>query len=287
MDDGSFFSFLSDEPRVDSQPPVDDFISQHIVTPKESSPHTISDAPGSPHAISDAPGSPHAISDAPTSADLTHNNHNSRRKLESELASSDSVHPLIRNRRLETPEDIAAWIAERKSKYPTDANVRLKSEHPVDAKRKHGDVENPLSALANYGDADSSSSSSDDESSDNDAPDIAPAKSQTAPVPFRPSGMAPNEDRRKLRVCRFFARGACAKGSRCPFAHPEPAHPNKTDADANGEPPAMSNTKHASLLAMLMAKDIDRENYRVWQCIDHICRNNFLDIQPHHRHLLD
>ncbi|KAI9482352.1 hypothetical protein LPJ78_003997 [Coemansia sp. RSA 989] len=232
-----FFSFPTNDQRQSDPQHLDDFVAQHVATSHEEKQPEASDS--------------HAAS-IPVSSDL--------------------VHPLIRNRRLDTPEEIAAWIAERKSKYPTDANIKRKAEaeqHEQNAKRVRAEkAQNPLSMLANYGaDSDSNSAlpdSDSDESSDS-APETASAKPQGPQAPFRPSAIAPG-DRRKLRVCKFFARGSCHKGDKCPFAHPE--KPTEEEAPV----------QRKSLLEKLMAKDIERENYRVWQCIEFICKHKFFDL---------
>ncbi|KAJ1849960.1 hypothetical protein LPJ70_000129 [Coemansia sp. RSA 2708] len=268
MADNAFFSFLADEPRSPSHAPaIDDFVAQHVAS----------------HPVPDAPGPSNDHNDDTIAASSSNHKSNATAIPAGTSLSSELIHPLIRNRSLDTPEDIAAWIAERKSKYPTDANIRLKAkvpehEHSGGSKRKRNNSSNPLSALVGYGggsDSDNSpaSQASDDESSDS-APEETSTKSRGPPVPFRPSGMAPSEDRRKLRVCKFFARGACTKGSKCPFAHPEATAPA---AEVEAHPP-----KSSSLLEMLMAKDIERENHRVWQCIDYICSKDFLDVPSAH-----
>ncbi|KAJ2801909.1 hypothetical protein H4R20_003490 [Coemansia guatemalensis] len=240
----------NDAPRPPSQNavPVDDFISRHVDSTA---------APDSP-----APQVP--VSDPPP---------------ESDLVSPDMIHPLIRNRPLESAEDIAAWIAERRSRYPTEANIRRKAaEEKAAAVSKRPRLEtspdaNPLGALAAYGapsDSDSNSESSD-AGSDHSPPTVAPAKS-TVYTPFRPSGLGPSEDRRKLRVCRYYARGNCNQGAACPFAHPASMNPvEESSVQTTDAQPTM-------LLARLMAKDIERENRRVLQCIEYILDRNFLDV---------
>ncbi|KAJ1856447.1 hypothetical protein GGH12_002475 [Coemansia sp. RSA 1822] len=263
MEPSSFFSFLSDEPRADTrQPPTDDFIAHHVISRPVPDPHSPSQPTSSQSVVPDTPAPPQPNNDI-------------------HLQSDEAVHPLIRNRRLETPEEIAAWIAERKSKYPTDANMQLKAANDKPesgAKRKHSCI-NPLSALASYGagsdseepEGDSDASDGSESDSSNGSPAVASAKAPGPRAPFRASGIAPHEDRRKLRVCKFYAHGSCSKGTRCAFAHPEPATPISVEPHVEPRP--------TSLLAKLLAKDIDRENYRVWQCIDYLCRNN-LHIGP-------
>ncbi|KAJ1760983.1 hypothetical protein LPJ77_004364 [Coemansia sp. RSA 2523] len=259
MEPSPFFSFLSDEPRADTrQPPTDDFLAHHVISPV-SDPHGPSQPTSNVQSVvPDTPDPPQ-----PTNNDI-------------HMQSDEAVHPLIRNRRLETPEEIAAWIAERKSKYPTDANMQLKAANDKPesgAKRKLNSM-NPLSALAGYGagsDSDEPQDSSDasdgsESDSSNGSPAVASAKAHGPRAPFRASGIAPHEDRRKLRVCKFYARGSCTKGTRCAFSHPESAAPVSVEPSVEPRP--------TSLLAKLLAKDIDRENYRVWQCIDYLCRTN-------------
>ncbi|KAJ2003780.1 hypothetical protein GGI04_001454 [Coemansia thaxteri] len=213
----------------------------------------------------------------------------------------DQVHPLIKSRRLDTPEEIAAWIAERKAKYPTNENIRLKAMQTsggdnashsslghASNKRKHNSVElttavsapssNPLSMLMSYaGESDADKSSDDDSSDDDKAPDLMSSKPPAVQAPFKPSGLAPGADRRKLRTCKYFAKDRCHRGNACPFAHSEPHKPRETLPPASAaEPSSAKGTQ--SLLEMLMAKDIDRENSRILQCIEYICDKNFLGV---------
>ncbi|KAJ1959792.1 hypothetical protein GGI12_004153 [Dipsacomyces acuminosporus] len=218
----------------------------------------------------------------------------------------------MRNQRLDTPEDIAAWIAERKSKYPTDANIRLKSgqqqqqhaaqseikrkQHPPkgsDVSKKNridpGPSGNPLSMLAGYGsglsDSDNELSSSSDSSKDSgsesesdSAPEVVSAKHQAPNMPFKPSGIAPGADRRKLRVCKYFAMGKCRKGNACPFAHPESIKERLEQEAAAAAAESKARASSSNLLGMLLAKDIERENYRVLQCIEYICDRGFFNL---------
>ncbi|PIA17029.1 hypothetical protein COEREDRAFT_7796 [Coemansia reversa NRRL 1564] len=227
---------------------VDDFISHHV--------HTTA-----------APASPVSHVSVPDPSP------------ESDLVSQDMIHPLIRNRPLESAEDIAAWIAERRSRYPTEANIRRKAAEEKTAaasKRPRLDTlpdTDPLGALAAYGPPSDTASDaeSSDSGSDNSPPTVASVKCAVH-TPFRPSGLGPGDDRRKLRVCRFYARGSCHKGAACPFSHPESMKP------ANESSVEPSDAQPATLLARLMAKDIDRENRRVLQCIEYILDQNFLNI---------
>ncbi|KAJ2160498.1 hypothetical protein GGF46_002198 [Coemansia sp. RSA 552] len=269
MDHGdSFFSIPESVTRT--APVVDDFLTQHIQAPGSSTCAEPTDTDADPKNTG-VEGTA-----VPENVDAEGSSGSKGAAKAAELA-TDMIHPLIRNRRLDTPEDIAAWIAERKSKYPTDANIRMKAaasedDHSNNNKRKLPDAANPLlSALGGYGggsDSDGGGAASSDSDS---APEEVSAKPASAPqAPFRPTGIAPTEDRRKLRVCRFYARGGCRKGASCPFAHPDtlPAPPEQA-----GPGPVQT-----SLLEKLMAKDIERENYRIWQCIEYICDHDFFGV---------
>ncbi|ORX66884.1 hypothetical protein DL89DRAFT_269923 [Linderina pennispora] len=184
---------------------------------------------------------------------------------------ADQIHPLIRQRKLETPEDIAAWIAERKSKYPTkDASAKSPTNTAEQSnKRKREEETNPLNMLAGYG------SDSDSGSSSDSAPEQTSAKPNIKAAPFLPKSMAPNEDKRKLRVCKYFLKRSCRKGTKCPFAHPESVK-QKQEEKAAAEEPVVQRT--GSLLGMLLAKDIERENYRIWQCLKHIVESEYFQV---------
>ncbi|KAJ2887870.1 hypothetical protein FB639_001027 [Coemansia asiatica] len=279
MEPTSFFSFLDSSSNAAKAPPTtDDFVSAHI------QPHT---AP--------APAQQSLPQPRNSAAKQT------RRNTKQLASMHDQIHPLIRNRSLESPEDIAKWIAERKKNYPTEANIRRKQldqqQQTLSTKRKRSEDattdSNPLaSMLSAYAtgsdnqdtshDSDSDSDSdpdSDSDSSDSSAPETAPSKHYVAQTPLRPSNMAPEADRRVLRVCKFFAKGRCNKGEACPFAHPDSIRArNKDGGSGNG-----SGHKSVSLLEMLLSKDIERENYRLLQCIEYIHQHNFLDVPVDYR----
>ncbi|KAJ2656390.1 hypothetical protein IWW48_005067 [Coemansia sp. RSA 1200] len=263
---------------------VDDYVAAHIVTepPEQPRPAT--------------PERPATATLEPRQQPISHK----RVSSPVPIALHDQIHPLIRSRRLETPEDIAAWIAERKAKYPTDVNMRRKAieqakasdtsatyiPHQIPGKRKRMDPndsssdisaavsKNPLTIALNlYGTAESddgSSAQSSDES-DGGAPEPTSARPPANMAPFRASGIAPGEDRRKLRVCKYFAQGSCNRGTACPFAHPESLRQPHT------EDPAARHSQQG-LLHRLLAKDIDRENHRVLQCLQYICDNDYLGV---------
>ncbi|KAJ2702802.1 hypothetical protein FB645_004166 [Coemansia sp. IMI 203386] len=249
---GSFFSFLDTATTTAVAPAPDDFVATHI------QPHTT--------ITQNQQNQQPRVPLLPPSVPFTRPNTS---------ALNDQIHPLIRSRKLDSPEDIAAWIAERKSRYPTAANIRKKAleqqeQQPV--KRKRTETSPLTSMLAAYADSDSDSSSS----SGGSAPEVAPAKHYVTQTPLRPSVMAPDADRRALRVCRFFARGNCAKGASCPFAHPESIGPRHKDT--SNERSAANSRPAASLLQMLLAKDVERENRRLLQCIEHIHKHEFFNI---------
>ncbi|KAJ2543378.1 hypothetical protein EV175_005982 [Coemansia sp. RSA 1933] len=277
-DSASFFTFMdvgggSSSTTVPASQPlaVDDYVAAHIVAAEPAKPAEL------PIQAEPAPARREPSKPTP-------------------MALLDQIHPMIRSRRLNTPEEIAAWIAERRSKYPTDANMRRKAADQTDntpaaSKRKRMEDNdgpapaNPLAAaMALYGTAASDDDAHSSEDSD-EAPESAPAKTRPPNMPFRASGMAPGEDRRKLRVCKFFARGSCNHGAACPFAHPE----SLQKARAADPAPETLRTPRDGLLHRLLAKDIERENHRVLQCIQYICDNDYLGVparyellyQPH------
>ncbi|KAJ2804214.1 hypothetical protein H4S07_004281 [Coemansia furcata] len=261
----SFFSFTTPDPLLPARdaPVIDDFLTAHVQN------HSTAPAHASASPVdSGIPVAPTQTKPKPAAA----------------AALDEQIHPLIRSRRLDTPEEIAAWIAERKAKYPTAANSRAKTPQAA-AKRKlsaatedppPATTANPLGMLMQYaGESDTSEPDSDDD----EGPELASTKPPPVRAPFRPSGLAPGEDRRKLQVCKYFAKGSCHKGKTCPFSHPESLNKlqeSTTPSNAATEAKQAKGGSSSSLLAMLMAKDIDRENYRIFQCIQYICDRNFL-----------
>ncbi|KAJ2840032.1 hypothetical protein FBU31_000589 [Coemansia sp. 'formosensis'] len=270
----SFFSFTTPDPLLLARdaPVIDDFLTAHVQNHSTAPAHASASPVDSGIPVAPIQTKPKPM---PPAAD------------------DEQIHPLIRSRRLDTPEEIAAWIAERKAKYPTAANSRAKDPQAAAnsraktpqaaAKRKlsaaaedppPATAANPLGMLMQYaGESDTSEPDSDDD----EGPELASTKPPPVRAPFRPSGLAPGEDRRKLQVCKYFAKGSCHKGKACPFSHPDSLNKLQESTPSNAiEAKQPKGGSSSSLLAMLMAKDIDRENYRIFQCIEYICDRNFL-----------
>ncbi|KAJ1828176.1 hypothetical protein LPJ56_001260, partial [Coemansia sp. RSA 2599] len=197
---GSFFSFLNTPSSVARKaPPADDFVSAHIRSRDVSA-----QQPAQP-VQSSLPGKSEGCGSAAKAQ---------KKSAASLAAAQDQIHPLIRARRLESPEDIAAWIAERKSKYPTEANIRRKAleqqqqqqqqgaKSAVPAKRKRSrkvdEPANPLASMLSAYAAGSDEDASDDSDSDNksdisgssstssesSAPETAPSKHYVRQTPL-------------------------------------------------------------------------------------------------------
>ncbi|KAJ2874150.1 hypothetical protein GGH93_002646 [Coemansia aciculifera] len=286
----SFFSFATPDPAPARDAPViDDFLSAHVQNHSTAPVQELASA-----SIVAVDSSRNIV--APSQTKITMPKPAAR----AVVVADEQIHPLIRSRRLDTPEEIAAWIAERKAKYPTAANTRAKVDQTASAlattsahangKRKHPVTEkistantasaastNPLNMLMQYaGESESSESDADD-----DGPEVVSTKPPATRAPFKPSGLAPGEDRRKLQVCKYFAKGSCHKGNACPFSHPDSLNKPRKNTAPNSATEPKPAKGGPSLLEMLMAKDIDRENYRIFQCIEYICDKNFLGAPAH------
>ncbi|KAJ3325159.1 hypothetical protein HDV06_004916 [Boothiomyces sp. JEL0866] len=141
---------------------------------------------------------------------------------------------------LNTEEEIAAWIAERKKNYPTKENVKEKNEK-FQLKRDRGDVIIETGKLK---------------------------KQKT--VSLR-SDLAEKSDSELVndsdRVCKYFLKNRCRRGDSCQFKH-ESANTNTTNISEVEE--------RKPLLDMLLANDIRRDRNKVLQAIRHIIKNDFL-----------
>ncbi|KAJ3123512.1 hypothetical protein HK098_001864 [Nowakowskiella sp. JEL0407] len=154
------------------------------------------------------------------------------------------------NIRLDTPEDIAKWIEERKKRYPTDSNIQKKKEEARLAKERR--VKRKIEE--------------DDEANDSDVDDSEDSDS---------------ESKSKTSFCKYYQQGNCRHGEDCTFKH-EIQPPKKDGTENNSLKFVQSNGlnksgKRRMLLKMLLAPEIFKERAIVMQCIRHIVKNKFFD----------
>lgn len=74
-------------------------------------------------------------------------------------------------------------------------------------------------------------------------------------------------DSRSQRLCKYYAKGSCRAGNKCPFKHALP--PKKS----NDKPSVSENDrrfKHGDLAKMLLENEMQKEKWTVYQAIDFI-----------------
>ena len=205
------------------------------------------------------------------------------------------------------PEDIQAWIAERKKQFPRKAPPpsQTTSKSPTNAKTKEANTSIGLSSLLEgYG---SSSSEEEEEQVDNDITQKEQDKntsSQTNTAEGEAVSTAATKStdadeqhpNYRTRPCRFFARnGSCRNGDACRFKHeaPNPSdlgtisnhhNSNVTSNNNNTNVNAIKNNNRRkqrqpkTLLQNLLSKDIEREQTLTLQLLKYIVNHNFLDV---------
>ncbi|KAI7884006.1 hypothetical protein K492DRAFT_235075 [Lichtheimia hyalospora FSU 10163] len=194
--------------------------------------------------------------------------------------------------KINTPEELAAWIEARKRNWPTKANVERKQREEAervvrgqlpkdnDKKRKRKDGGNvdsnkvpkmeSMNVLGAYG-SDDDDDDDDNNESDSDASVDMERDAVTAKDPTSMGKIAlPNEHKARGPRCRFFARGHCRHGNKCRYVHEKPTQQNtkRTQVTPIEE-------KRPTLLRMLLAKEIKEEQNVILQCFRHIVDNQF------------
>jgi Zinc finger C-x8-C-x5-C-x3-H type (and similar) len=198
------------------------------------------------------------------------------------------------------PEDIAAWISDRKRRFPrsstggsdaTRAGPHDKSQQspqrPPTAPASPSPAQGLSSLLDGYG------SSSDDESEakveDSSARTLVAQEDEAGapPTPERLNDLNSSplpKNQHPKRPCRFFARhGSCRNGESCLFAHdaanagtaPDRNNRTGTSSKSRGRPSAPP-----SLLEKLLANDVRRERLLTIQLLEHIAYDANFFSQP-------
>ncbi|KAH8145125.1 uncharacterized protein LAJ45_10905 [Morchella importuna] len=195
----------------------------------------------------------------------------------------------------ETPEEIEAWIAQRKSRFPTakkiEENLEKKQEvaaraeaeakrvaaqqkkerdlkaHAIGGKRKRvtadtGDGDGaPLLLMGSDIDNDYDTNASDSNSDNDGAPPEITSSKIKSTVPEsairKPEGQG---SKKSTGHCRDFLRGKCAKGDRCRFRHDkEPAKKRETKIE-----------EKKTLYQRLVEHDREKENTLMLQIIQYL-----------------
>jgi hypothetical protein len=197
------------------------------------------------------------------------------------------------------PEDIQAWIAERKRRFPrtssrsnrSQASENTAASTSTSSKKKE---ENGLSTLLDgYG---SSSSSSAGEAKEDDKKVVGNAiqddvyqieegrnKQQHASGEEKSelqinSASASNptakpDARYRTRPCKFFMRnGTCRNGDNCNFSHEKPTQAPKEERSTKRR----KTNSNPTFLEKLLRNDVRREHTLALQLLDYIVETDFL-----------
>ncbi|CAO3629723.1 unnamed protein product [Mucor fragilis] len=181
--------------------------------------------------------------------------------------------------RIDTPEELAAWIAARKKNWPSKDNVDRKEQEMAE-KEARGElpVNNNKKRKANDRNKQQNKKSKTEEASLVDAHYDSDSDSDGIMDPERdaisskdPSAMGKillPQDRPKRR-CKYFMIGKCKRGDACGFSHEKPEARPKQPKNA----PVVK--KRPNLLFKLLEKDIMQEKSVILQCLRYIADNNF------------
>ncbi|KAJ3407213.1 hypothetical protein CcCBS67573_g02113 [Chytriomyces confervae] len=216
-----------------------------------------------------------------------------------------SMHPgklIPRTKSNEDPAEVSAWIAARRSKYPTEANIEKKKQEKqeklgsgmlVSTKPKSlkqgetltrnvpnstsSNIENSSNKKRSRKDGDSDGESNGeietDAEDDSDAERVA---ALTGGAVGLDDGTRSIEGLRKKKQfpCKYFAAGKCKNGDSCSFMHVKEAVILKKDR------PALGGGKRRNLRSMLLESQIRRQNNLILQCIRFIVKDARFGVAP-------
>ncbi|KAJ3084572.1 hypothetical protein HDU99_000050 [Rhizoclosmatium hyalinum] len=190
--------------------------------------------------------------------------------------------------KVEDPAEIAAWIAERKKKYPTkDAVQQKKQTHQEKlnsgmilqtrqtATKSHttrqttdtsaASPSSPTKKRRRNSLSDGPDAHNDDEegqihSSDDDDEDDKLDVPESSGKPVH---------KKKQLPCKYFASGKCKNGDNCMFLHIK-------EASIGPEKPALGGGKRRNLRSMLLEGQVRRQNNIILQCIRFLIKDGRL-----------
>ncbi|KAF9124603.1 hypothetical protein BGW39_008089 [Mortierella sp. 14UC] len=229
---------------------------------------------------------------------------------------SELIHPLAPT--LNTPEDIAAWIAQRRKAWPTESNIQKKEQERQEMIAKGQIVEDSTSNKDRNGrdrrgnnnkrdrqgkdastsrdqkakrpktddstaaaDAPPSTEPSEEDDDDDVMDPIRDAVSSKDPTVIKDAKTHDEniaQPGRSWKKCRYFIRGTCNRGDKCPYIHDTAAaaKAQKNNQSSNKKDEFRS---RPSLLKMLLSGEIKDEKNKLLEAMRYIVENNFFDKQ--------
>ncbi|KAF9964243.1 nuclear fragile X mental retardation protein interacting protein 1 [Mortierella alpina] len=224
---------------------------------------------------------------------------------------SELLHPLAPV--LNTPEDIAAWIAKRRKAWPSDSNILKKEQERkemiakgqiVDGpsskdengrnKRKKKDwdqdqranaevikkakTEGAVESIDTKGNAlierASLNNPSEDENEDMDP--VKDAVTSKDPTVMGKVLLPGERQKRPRKPCKFFLKGLCTKGDRCTYGH-DSTQAAKVQKSNQASVKKEVFRSRPSLLKMLLSSEIKEEKNKLLEALRYIVVNNFFE----------
>ncbi|KAF9906540.1 hypothetical protein EC991_000482 [Linnemannia zychae] len=244
------------------------------------------------------------------------NQNKPQQKSKPSVIDNDLIHPLAPT--LNTPEDIAAWIAQRRKAWPTESNIQKKEQERQEMIAKGQMVEDSTpnkdknnrdrrgnnnkrdrqgegaSTPGNQQtkrpkietnnaptDAPASTEPSEEEDDDDVMDPVRDAVSSKDPTVIKDANTH-NENTtqpgRSWKKCRYFTRGTCNRGDKCPYIHDTAAaaKAQKNNQSSNKKDEFRS---RPSLLKMLLSGEIKDEKNKLLEAMRYIVNSNFFDKQ--------
>ncbi|KAA8901451.1 hypothetical protein FN846DRAFT_118156 [Sphaerosporella brunnea] len=181
----------------------------------------------------------------------------------------------------ETAEEIAAWIAERKARFPSAKRREQKAREEAERRARQQEEEEKKKAAAQEEkkrkreeeDQDGKGEGEEGSDQDDDAPpDEISAHTRTV---FRDDRKKPQQ--KKVEECRAFRRtGKCPRGEECKYQHPEKREKKKLRP---GNQRKEEKTR-PSLYQRLVEKEMDRENEVLLEVIKFLVETGTLRDEP-------
>ncbi|KAI9329350.1 hypothetical protein BDR26DRAFT_872659 [Obelidium mucronatum] len=181
--------------------------------------------------------------------------------------------PVLKRGVVEDPAEIAAWIAERKKKYPTEANVEQKKLAQKDKLEAGMILQSRTSVKSTQLQRSTTSTSTTPPSkkvdgNDDDDEEVGILTEEEEEGQINPVRKERQQPKKKAQICKYYASGKCKNGTNCLFTHIKEAPVLKVDK------PALGGGKRRNLRSMLLESQIRRQNNIILQCIRFVLKED-------------